>query len=69
VSRIEFTVYHYSVSGLCIQIDATINPGNSGGPTVGDKMIELAFARHDGHLERQIHPVNRFSGLLVRLTA
>src|SRR5205807_356012 len=31
VSRIEFTRYNYSVSGLRIQIDAAINPGNSGG--------------------------------------
>ncbi len=46
VSRIEFTTYNYSVSGLRIQIDAAINPGNSGGPAVvGDKMIGLAFSR------------------------
>jgi S1-C subfamily serine protease len=46
VSRIEFTGYNYSVSGLRIQIDAAINPGNSGGPAVvGDKMIGLAFSR------------------------
>jgi S1-C subfamily serine protease len=45
VSRIEFTPYSTSVSGLRIQIDAAINPGNSGGPAiVGDKMIGLAFS-------------------------
>ena len=45
VSRIEFTTYHFPVSGLRIQIDAAINPGNSGGPAVvGDKMIGLAFS-------------------------
>jgi S1-C subfamily serine protease len=45
VSRIEFTPYSHSVSGLRIQIDAAINPGNSGGPAVaGDKMIGLAFS-------------------------
>ena len=46
VSRVEFTVYNFPVSGLCIQIDAAINRGNSGGPAVvGDKMIGLAFSR------------------------
>ena len=46
VSRIEFTVFNYPVSGLRIQIDAAINPGNSGGPAVvGDKMVGLAFSR------------------------
>ncbi|HLX68056.1 MAG TPA: trypsin-like peptidase domain-containing protein [Verrucomicrobiae bacterium] len=46
VSRIEFAVFNYPVSGLRIQIDAAINPGNSGGPAiVGDKMIGLAFSR------------------------
>jgi S1-C subfamily serine protease len=45
VSRIEFAVYNYPVSGLRIQVDAAINPGNSGGPAVvGDKMIGLAFS-------------------------
>jgi S1-C subfamily serine protease len=45
VSRIEFTPYSNSVSGLRIQIDAAINPGNSGGPAVvGDNMIGLAFS-------------------------
>jgi S1-C subfamily serine protease len=45
VSRIEFTPYSHSVSGLRIQIDAAINPGNSGGPAVvGDRMIGLAFS-------------------------
>jgi S1-C subfamily serine protease len=45
VSRIEFVPYHYSVSGLRIQVDAAINPGNSGGPVVvDDKMIGLAFS-------------------------
>jgi S1-C subfamily serine protease len=45
VSRIDFTVYHFPVSGLRIQIDAAINPGNSGGPAVtGDKMIGLVFS-------------------------
>jgi S1-C subfamily serine protease len=45
VSRIEFTPYSHSVSGLRIQIDAAINPGNSGGPAVvGDQMIGLAFS-------------------------
>lgn len=46
VSRIEFSPYHASVSGLRIQIDAAINPGNSGGPAIADgKMIGLAFSR------------------------
>jgi S1-C subfamily serine protease len=46
VSRIEFAVFNYPVSGLRIQIDAAINPGNSGGPAiVGDKMIGLAYSR------------------------
>jgi S1-C subfamily serine protease len=45
VSRIEFTRYHYPVSGLRIQIDAAINPGNSGGPAVVDgKMIGIAYS-------------------------
>jgi S1-C subfamily serine protease len=45
VSRIEFASYHYSTSGLRIQIDAAINPGNSGGPVfAGDRMIGLAFS-------------------------
>ncbi|MBS0659993.1 MAG: trypsin-like peptidase domain-containing protein [Verrucomicrobia bacterium] len=45
VSRVEFTGYNYSVSGLRIQIDAAINPGNSGGPVVVDnKMIGLVFS-------------------------
>lgn len=45
VSRIEFALYGYSVSGLRVQIDAAINPGNSGGPAVaGDRMIGLAFS-------------------------
>jgi S1-C subfamily serine protease len=45
VSRIEFVLYNYPVSGLRIQIDAAINPGNSGGPAIsGDKMIGLAFS-------------------------
>jgi S1-C subfamily serine protease len=45
VSRIEFTGYNYSTSGLRVQIDAAINPGNSGGPAlVGDKVIGLAFS-------------------------
>ena len=45
VSRIEFTLYHFPVSGLRIQVDAAINPGNSGGPAVvGDKMIGLVFS-------------------------
>jgi S1-C subfamily serine protease len=49
VSRIEFALYNFSVSGLRIQIDAAINPGNSGGPAVaGDKMIGLAFSRLGG---------------------
>ncbi len=49
VSRIEFTPYNYSVSGLRIQIDAAINPGNSGGPAVVDgKMIGLVFSRLGG---------------------
>jgi len=49
VSRIEFTSYHFPVSGLRIQIDAAINPGNSGGPAVsGDKMIGLAFSALGG---------------------
>jgi len=46
VSRIEFTTYNLTTSGLRIQIDAAINPGNSGGPAVvGDKMIGLTFSR------------------------
>ena len=49
VSRIEFALYNYPVSGLRIQIDAAINPGNSGGPALsGDKMIGLAFSRLGG---------------------
>lgn len=49
VSRIEFTPYSGSTSGLRIQIDAAINSGNSGGPAVsGDKMIGLAFSRLGG---------------------
>ena len=45
ISRIEFTSYNYSVSGLRIQIDAAINPGNSGGPAVvGRRMIGLTFS-------------------------
>jgi S1-C subfamily serine protease len=48
VSRIEYTPYNGTVSGLRIQIDAAINPGNSGGPAVsGDKMIGLAFIRRN----------------------
>lgn len=46
VSRIEFAMFNFPVSGLRIQIDAAINPGNSGGPVVaGDKMIGVAFSR------------------------
>jgi S1-C subfamily serine protease len=49
VSRIEFALYNFPVSGLRIQIDAAINPGNSGGPAIaGDKMIGLAFSRLGG---------------------
>jgi S1-C subfamily serine protease len=49
ISRIEFTPYNYSTSGLRIQIDAAINPGNSGGPALsGDKMVGLAFSRLGG---------------------
>jgi len=49
VSRIEFSPYSTTVSGLRIQIDAAINPGNSGGPAVaGDKMIGLAFSKLNG---------------------
>jgi S1-C subfamily serine protease len=49
VSRIEFTHFNASVSGLRIQIDAAINPGNSGGPVVvDDKMVGLAFSRLGG---------------------
>src|SRR5450432_1248541 len=49
VSRIEFALYNYPVSGLRIQIDAAINPGNSGGPAMdGDNMIGLAFSHLGG---------------------
>jgi S1-C subfamily serine protease len=49
VSRIEFTSYNLSVSGLRIQIDAAINSGNSGGPAIaGDKMIGIAFSNLGG---------------------
>lgn len=49
VSRIEFALYGYSVSGLRIQIDAAINPGNSGGPILmGDQMIGLAYSTLSG---------------------
>jgi S1-C subfamily serine protease len=49
VSRIEFTQFNTSVSGLRIQIDAAINPGNSGGPVVvDDKMIGVAFSHLGG---------------------
>jgi len=49
VSRIEFTAYTTSVSGLRIQIDAAINPGNSGGPAIaGDKMVGLVFSHLGG---------------------
>lgn len=52
VSRVEFSPYGSSVSGLMIQIDAAINPGNSGGPAVaGDKMIGLAFRRLGGNTQ------------------
>jgi hypothetical protein len=49
VSRVEFTGYSSSTSGLRIQIDAAINSGNSGGPAVSaDKMIGVAFSRLGG---------------------
>jgi len=49
VSRIEFSMYNFPVSGLRVQIDAAINPGNSGGPALaGDEMIGLAFSRLGG---------------------
>jgi S1-C subfamily serine protease len=49
VSRIEFSLYNFPVSGLRVQIDAAINPGNSGGPAVvGEKMVGLAFSRLGG---------------------
>jgi S1-C subfamily serine protease len=45
VSRIEYTLFNFPVSGLRIQIDAAINHGNSGGPAmVGDKVVGLAFS-------------------------
>ena len=45
VSRIDFAAYHYSATGLRVQIDAAINPGNSGGPAiVDDKMVGIAFS-------------------------
>jgi S1-C subfamily serine protease len=52
VSRIEFTVYTFPVSGLKIQVDSAINAGNSGGPVVvGDQMIGLAFSRLIGNAQ------------------
>ncbi len=49
VSRIEFTGYNGTTSGLRIQIDAAINPGNSGGPALVDgKMIGLTFSKLGG---------------------
>lgn len=44
VSRIEFTLYNYPVSGLRIQIDAAINPGNSGGPIFNARGEVVAVA-------------------------
>jgi S1-C subfamily serine protease len=52
VSRIEFTIYNFPVSGLKIQVDSAINAGNSGGPVVsGDQMIGLAFSRLVGNAQ------------------
>jgi len=49
VSRIEFTTYSSSQSGLRVQIDAAINHGNSGGPAIADdKMIGLVFSQLGG---------------------
>ena len=45
VSRVEFSRYSTSVSGLRLQVDAPINPGNSGGPAMaGDKMVGLTYS-------------------------
>jgi S1-C subfamily serine protease len=52
VSRIEFTIYTFPVSGLKIQVDSAINAGNSGGPVVADdQMIGLAFSRLVGNAQ------------------
>jgi S1-C subfamily serine protease len=46
VSRIEFSGYGESTSGVRVQVDAAINPGNSGGPALVDgKMVGLIFSK------------------------